>query len=440
MNFCFDLDKKEYIRIAVIGVGQVGSRVCQLFGRAGYTVFALDIDEEKIRKLNKRISPIKEDSLDKEIPELIESGKFIPSSNIGEKIKESDIIIVCVPTPLNDGQVDLRPLSSTAEIIGKNLKRGVLVIIESTTYPGVIDDVVKPILEKSGLKTGVDFGIVHCPERVDPGNKKITIFNISRIIGASDIESLIVGKKLYESVLDAEVYPVSNIRTVEMTKIVENTFRDLNIAFVNELAKLVDGTDINIMEVIEAASTKPFSFLKHYPGPGVGGGCIPINPIWLLEFAAKNKKDLKLVRMAREINKSMPCFVVEKLFQRMSKLNKKPEESSVLVLGLTYKANVKDITLSPSKDIISELKKRNFKVFGYDPLLNEKEIESKFNVRNKNIDELENFDAVILAVYHKEFADLLSRLKKINKKIIFFDTRNLLKDAKNNTFYLGMGT
>jgi len=422
------------MKISVAGIGQVGLRVCALFGKAGHDVFALDIDRKKIGLLNRGIC---EETDLCEIPELVKNGRLIGSVQIEEKIRESDAIIICVPTPLNRRKgPDLTPLRSVAERIAKGLKKNTIVVIESTTYPGIVENVFIPILEKkSGLKGGRDFYVACCSERINLGDLKYTITNIPRVMGAINQKSLEKAKKLYESALTAPIFTVSNIKTAAMVKLVENTFRDINIAFANELVKLTDDSEIDIIEVMNAAATKPFSFLPHYPGPGVGGECIPVSPQWLMEFARRRGNKLKLVRIARTINESMPDYVVKKMEKKLKENGRSLRGSRVIVLGLTYKENIKDTRSSPAKFIIPKLKKKESKVFAWDPFLNEKETFKEFKVRKMDPSKAKNVDCILLLIGHKEFI----RLPKIAKREwLVFDTRNIF-DKSDFQNYVGLG-
>lgn len=423
--------------ISVLGIGQIGLRVCVLFGKAGYNVLALDIDKEKIEKLNKGVSPIEAEDL-KDTPDLVKRGKLTGSVEIEKKISESGIVIVCVPTPTTgDKRPDLRPLMTAAQHIGSGLRKNILIVVESTTYPGVVEKIIVPILEKnSGLKAGADFSVAYCSERIDLGNLKYNILNMPRILGAINEESLERAKKLYESALDAKVYTVSKIQNAELVKLIENTFRDVNIALVNEPAKLTDESEIDILEVIEAAATKPFAFIPHYPGPGVGGECIPVSPLWLLEFAREKGKDLKLVKLAREINAHMPKYIVEKLKARLEKSGKKLKGANVLILGLTYKENVRDTRLSPAKHVIQELRSEGAKVLACDPFLNDEQIKTEFGVDAISLKKLPELqvECILLLVCHKEFTDFPKR----GIECLFFDTRNVFK-KKDFANYMGLG-
>jgi len=430
-------DFRSRIKISVIGIGQIGFRVCLMFAKTGYEVLALDIDEEKIKKINSGIPPI----VSKGIQERFDNTRVKGSINITEGVKQSDVVIVCVPTPTKDKKPDLSFIESATKDVSKGLKSGMIIIYESTVYPSVIEEKIIPLLETSGLKVNEDFGVVYCPERVDPGNKKFSVENIPRVIAASDKKILEVSMALYKTVLNAKLFPTSDIKTAEMGKLIENTFRDINIAFINEIAKILDGTEIDIMEAIKAASTKPFAFIPHYPGCGVGGDCIPVSPYWLIEFAKTIKKEPKLVELARNINESMPNFVVEKLKKKLLDVGKDIKNAKILILGLTYKEDVCDTRNAPSKDLTKLLKKECKELYAYDPYISEERVEKEFMITKKNLDELNSIDAIILLTVHEEFKKLdFEKLKKrFGKNCIFFDTKNFFNKNSIPFNYIGMG-
>lgn len=435
-----DLENESFrpkIKISVVGIGQIGFRVCLMFAKAGYEIFALDIDEEKIKKINSGTSPI----VTKDIQETFDNTRITGSNDIVEKIKQSDVVIVCVPTPIKDKKPDLSFIESSTKDVSQGLKIGMIIVYESTVYPGIIEGKIIPLLETSGLKINEDFGVVYCPERIDPGNKKFNVENIPRVIAASNKKALELSKTLYETAMNAELFPVSDIKTAEMSKLIENTFRDINIAFINELAKILDGTEIDIMEAIKAASTKPFAFMPHYPGSGVGGDCIPVTPYWLIEFAKNVKKDPKLVELARKINESMPNFVVEKLKKKLNEIGKDIKNVKILVLGLTYKEDVCDTRNAPSKDLIKLLKKECKELYAYDPYIPEERVKKEFMITKKNLDELDSIDAIILLTVHEEFKKLdFEKLKnRFDRNCIFFDTKNFFNKNSIPFNYIGLG-
>ena len=323
--------------VAVIGLGYVGLPVACLCAYK-YKVIGADIDKDKISSLKKGECPVKDKELERKIKEL--KGKIGFTSDVGKAVSQSDIVIICVPTPVDKNHIpDLTALKSAADSVSKAMKENTLVIIESTIFPGTTEEVVSPIMEKSGKK----FLLAHCPERIDPGNNDFTIERIDRVVGGINKESSDRAYEFYDSIISSgSVIQLSNVKAAEATKMMENTFRDINIAFVNEMAKSFDKAGIDIVEVIKGASNKPFAFMAHYPGAGVGGHCIPVDPYYLIEKAKSIGFSHKFLSLAREINNSMPAYTVEVLENELKKLKASIKNAKVGVLGLAYKADVDD--------------------------------------------------------------------------------------------------
>jgi len=417
--------------VAIIGLGYVGLPVTCLCVEKGMKVYGADVDKEKISLLKQGISPIDDQDLKEKVKKI--KDKILLTENIEEAVKKSSIIIVCVPTPVDkDHLPDLNALKNVCQEVSKGLQKDTLVVIESTISPGTIEEIVLPLLKKSN----VNFYLAHCPERIDPGNKKFTIKNLPRVVAGIDEESTRKASEFYRSLIDAEVTELSSVKAAEATKIMENTFRDINIAFVNEMAKSFDKAGIDISEVIKGASTKPFSFMPHYPGAGVGGHCIAVDPYYIISKAKQLGFNHQFLTLAREINESMPAYTVKILEQELKKLNKKIKNAKVGILGLAYKANVDDIRESPALKIMNILKEKGAELFILDPYVKEKS-----NV--KGINELfKKSDYVILVTDHKEFKNMdLGKLKENNIKIII-DGRNCLDKDKIKSLgivYHGIG-
>jgi len=356
--------------ICIVGLGYVGLPLSYLCLEKGLKVYGLDVDKEKILAINRGEPPIQDQSF---IKYLKKSKDKLEATTDPEIIKKSDIVIVCVPTPVDDNNYpDLGPLKSAVKTVSKHIREGQLVIIESTMNPGVTNEVVKTLLEKSGLKAGKDFYLSHCPERIDPGNKKWTIKNIPRVFGSISQKGADRTKEFYQSILEAEVTRVSNIETAEAIKVVENTFRDVNIALVNELAKSFDIMGINIVEVIKGAATKPYAFMPHYPGCGVGGHCIPVDPYYLIERGKKEGFEHSFLSLARSINNSMPSYTIERVVEGLNEIKKSVKGINIAVLGLAYKSEIDDMRGSPAIEIIDGLKKMGANITIYDPYILEK--------------------------------------------------------------------
>ena len=417
--------------VAIIGLGYVGLPVACLCVEKGLKVYGADIDKNKISLIEKGISPIDDSYLNEDVKKI--KGKIIVTDKVSEATANSSVIVVCVPTPVDENHLpDLKPLIGACESVAKGLKGNSLVVIESTIFPGTVEEIVYPILEKSKVK----FYLAHCPERIDPGNKKFTIRNIPRVVAGVDKESTKKAAEFYRSIVEANIMELNSVKAAEATKIMENTFRDVNIAFVNEMAKSFDKAGIDISEVIKGASTKPFSFMPHFPGAGVGGHCIAIDPYYLISKAKEVGFNHDFLILARKINESMPDYTVQLLENELKKLGKKIENAKVGVLGLSYKANVDDMRESPAEKIIEILKHKKADVSVFDP-----NILKKSNV--KSFDELlEKSNYLILVTDHKEIKNMdLSKLKDNDIKIII-DGRNCLDKEKIKSLgiaYHGIG-
>jgi len=386
--------------VAVIGLGYVGLPLALLAARKGYSVQGIDLQQSKIDLLKNRISPIQD------IP-LTDALKNLPKDRITfssdfTALDEASIIVICVPTPVSSNHVpDLGPVKKAAEEVGRHLCSGQLVILESTVNPGVSEEVVLPILEtESGLKVGEDFYLAHCPERINPGDSKWNVENIPRVVGSIDEEGLKHAQDFYSSILVAEVKPMGSIKEAEAVKIVENSFRDINIAFVNELAMSFASLNIDVVNVINGAATKPFSFMAHYPSCGVGGHCIPVDPYYLIEYAEKNGFHHEFLSLARKINNHMPEFTVNQLISALNEKEKAPKGLFVAVLGLSYKADIEDCRESPAFEIVKHLKRIGARVKVFDPHVPEKSTALSLE------DALDGSYAVVLATAHKEFKEL----------------------------------
>lgn len=407
-------NKKKEI-VTIVGLGYVGLPLAVLAAEKGYKVFGIARNKRNINLLNKGVNTLKDD------PSLnaMVAKKLISATTSYEPIKKSDIVIVCVPTPIDEFyNPDLTPIISASKGILKNLKKGQLIIIESTINPGVCEEVVQPILESTGKKVGQDFELAHCPERIDPGNQKWNVRNIPRCVGSVTKKGAIRAAKFYKSILDGEVRVMKSIKEAEATKIIENTFRDINIAYVNELAKSFDKLGIDVHDVIQGAATKPFAFMPHYPSVGVGGHCIAVDPYYLIERARKAGFDHKFLKLAREINNSMPQYTVDKLQSALNELGLAVKDTEIGVLGLSYKANVGDIRESPSKKVISLLSELGANIHVFDPYFPEQSTEKDLNSFLKNV------DAIILATNHKEFVELNPKELKKHKIKIVIDGKN----------------
>jgi len=351
--------------IGIVGLGYVGLPLVLRFCEEGFNVLGFDIDREKADKLNSGESYIKHISSEK-VRQFVDRRLFEATVDM-QRLKEADAIIICVPTPLTDKrEPDMQYVEVTAREVARHLRLGQLISLESTTYPGTTEELLLPLLTEKGLKVGKDFFLVFSPEREDPGRKDFTTKTTPKIVGGVTQKCLEVGAALYSKIVD-KVVKVSSPRTAEMTKLLENIYRSVNIALVNELKMLCDRMGIDMWEVIEAAKTKPFGFEAFYPGPGLGGHCIPVDPFYLTWKAREYDFSTRFIELAGEINTNMPYYVVGKVMEALNSKGKSLKGSKVLVLGAAYKKDVDDMRESPSLRIIQLLSKRGAEVIYNDP-------------------------------------------------------------------------
>ena len=419
--------------MCVVGLGYVGLPIAVRSREVGYNVCGVDLDTKKNELINKGVSPIEEAYLDGLLP------KFpIEATNDPSVIKKADIVLICVPTPVDEMYYpDLGPVKGACRMAVENLKKGALVVLESTVNPGVSEEVIRPMFEEAGYTVGEDVFIAHCPERVNPGDKKWNVSNLPRVVGSFDQKGLELALEYYRNVSTGEIRPMKSIREAEAVKIVENSFRDVNIAFVNELARSFDKLNIDIKDVIEGASTKPFAFMAHYPSCGVGGHCIAVDPYYLIEHAKRVGFDHKFLKIAREINNAMPEYTVEKLQDALNLVKLPMNGTTIGVLGLAYKANVDDTRESPSFDVIKHLEKHLAKVETFDPHIIKKS-------STKSLEEiLEKAQAIVVCTNHKEFIETLTPelLKQYNIQVVIDGKNCLDKDMfeKEGLIYRGIG-
>ena len=420
-------------KITVVGLGYVGLPLALLADRKGYAVTGLDTDTEKIVTLTKKESPF----LDEHISESLKSSNLSFTSDYST-IRDSEIVIICVPTPVYDNHMpNLEIVEHATRTIAEQLQKGQLIVLESTVNPEVTEHVVLPILEEvSGMKGSVDFYLSHAPERINPGDSVWNVENINRVIGSLDAIGLEKTAVFYESILTGSVKRMNSIKEAEAVKVVENSFRDINIAFVNELARSFTFLGIDVVNVIDGAATKPFAFMSHYPGCGVGGHCIPVDPYYLIEHAKTKGFAHEFLSLARKINNEMPKFTVEQLTTGLTEAGKTLEGSAVTVLGVSYKANIDDCRESPSFEIISILKQSGATVKVYDPF-----VPSESNVPTL-AEALHGADAVVVATAHGAFTDAGAELYANDTVRVFVDGRNAFakKDIVDaGLIYKGIG-
>ena len=409
--------------IGVMGMGYVGLPLARTFGGAGYRTIGFDVAPDKIRMLNAGKSYIGHIP-DSEIRTLLKSKRFRATSDMRE-LKKPDALIICVPTPLSQTRdPDMSYVESTGRAIAKTLRPGQLVVLESTTYPGTTRDLLKPILEEgSGLKAGRDFFLAYSPEREDPGRVDFSTETIPKLVGGYGPAGKRLAVALYSSAI-SRVVPVANCEIAEAAKIVENVYRCVNIAMVNELKMLFDKMGINVWDVIDAAKTKPFGYSAFYPGPGLGGHCIPIDPFYLTWKARQYGEPTRFIELAGEINTAMPEYVINRLALALNDHKKPIRGSKVLVLGLAYKKDVDDLRESPSIELIELLRDRGAKVDYNDPHIPRTHKGREHDLRMKSVPltaaSLKKYDAVLIATDHSAYDyDMIVK----NSKLVI-DTRN----------------
>ncbi|MGI5940483.1 MAG: nucleotide sugar dehydrogenase [Thermoleophilia bacterium] len=413
-------------RVGIIGQGYVGLPLSLLFGDAGFAVTAFDIDPDKTEALNNSRSYIAHIGSERVASARARAKDFYATTDL-DGLAQCDAILICLPTPLGrHREPDLSYILNAAHEIADRLHAGQLVILESTTYPGTTDEEIQPILEATGLETPRDFWLAFSPEREDPGNAQFCTEVIPKIVGGVNPESTRMAAALYGEVLQS-VVPVSSSRVAEASKLLENIYRAVNIALVNELKTTFDRMDIDVWEVIEAAKTKPFGFQAFYPGPGLGGHCIPLDPFYLSWKAAEYGVWARFIELAGEINTSMPAWVISKVVAALSDDGKSLRGAKVLVLGLSYKPDIDDDRESPSYELIQLLRKRGAEVSYCDPHFPETKPTRRHELELQSVpltpEEFARYDLVLLSTAHAEFYD--PSLYRETKLVV--DTRNVVK-------------
>jgi UDP-N-acetyl-D-glucosamine dehydrogenase len=422
--------KSKQAKIGIIGLGYVGLPLVIEFCKAGFRVTGFDIDDKKVTLLRKGESYIKHIDASRIVPLIRASRKgappFSPTSDFS-RLAAMDCVLVCVPTPLNKNrEPDMTYVFNTTKSIARNLRKGQLIILESTTYPGTTDEDMRGMLEESGLKAGIDFHLAFSPEREDPNNPQYTTSTIPKVVGGYTKGCLAAATALYSQIM-GRVVPVSSTKVAEATKLLENIYRSVNIALVNELKILFDRMDIDIWEVIEAAKTKPFGFQAFYPGPGLGGHCIPIDPFYLTWKAKEYDIATRFIELAGEINTNMPNYVVQKLMAALNEKGKCLKGARILVLGVAYKPNVDDDRESPAFVIMELLEKGGATVDYSDPYVPKLKKVRKFSYDKASVQltpkNIKRYDAVVIVTNH---ANVDYKLVENHAKLII-DTRNALK-------------
>jgi UDP-N-acetyl-D-glucosamine dehydrogenase len=426
--------KQNKFKVGIIGLGYVGLPLALEFSLKNIKVLGFDLDSEKVKKINKEKKSYIKHIPSEKIKSEVNKKTFLATTDFS-RIKETDVVIICVPTPLNaNREPDLSYVLNSTRVIAKYMKKGQMISLESTTYPGTTDEDILGILEKTGYKVGKDFYLCFSPEREDPNNPIYSTSTIPKVIGGVTDKCTKIGVMVYSKVIE-KVVPVSSARAAEATKLLENIYRSINIALVNELKTVFDRMDIDIWEVIKAASTKPFGFTPFYPGPGLGGHCIPIDPFYLTWKAREFEISTKFIELAGEVNTSMPYYVVEKVMYALNKNLKHINGAKILILGLAYKKDIDDIRESPSLKLIELLQDKGARVDYNDDYVTEIPRLRKYTFNKKSVKitkgNLAKYDVVLLSTDHTYY-DYGFILK--NSKIIV-DTRNAFGKYKSKKIF-----
>lgn len=423
------LDKinNKTAKVGVVGLGYVGLPLAVEKAHAGYQTIGFDVQDKKVNMVNEGKNYIG-DVVDETLKKLVEDGSLKATTDFSF-VKDVDTICICVPTPLDlYKQPDLSYVVSSTKSVAQYLHKGMLVILESTTYPGTTEEVLKPILEESGLKCGEDFFLAFSPERVDPGNKQFNTKNTPKVVGGCSEDCTEVAAALYRNILEGDIHTVSSPAVAEMEKILENTFRNINIGLANEMAILCNRMGIDVWEVIDAAKTKPYGFMPFYPGPGLGGHCIPLDPFYLEWKAKEYDYHTRLIETSGEINDSMPEFVLDNVMKILNKHKKALNGAKVLVMGVAYKNDIDDYRESPAFKVIELLEKNGADLMVNDPYCPVSKYKDKTYHSVDWTEVIDDADIVIVTTNHScyDYESMVARSK------VVYDTRNATKNVVNN--------
>jgi UDP-N-acetyl-D-glucosamine dehydrogenase len=423
-------------RTGVVGLGYVGLPLAVELARAGFHTTGIDLDTRKIQAIDEGRSYIP-DVATADVIALKQAGRLDATTDFSI-VAELDTINICVPTPLRKSKdPDMSYIVSAVESIATYLHKGMLVVLESTTYPGTTDEVVQPLLEATGLKAGVDFFIAFSPERVDPGNPTFQTHNVPKVVGGLTPDCAMLAGALYGTAIET-IVPVSSTRVAEMVKLLENTFRAVNIGLVNELALMCDKMNIDVWEVVDAAKTKPFGFMAFYPGPGLGGHCIPIDPFYLSWKAKQTGFDPRFIELAGHINAGMPHYVVDKVGEALNTRRKAINGSKILIAGVAYKRDIDDMRESPALDVMGLLHAKGATIAYADPHVPEvhgREWSGRYDIKAVDLTRgsIAQYDCVVIVTDHKAF-DYEAIVAEAD---VVVDTRNAIKKPHRNVFRLG---
>ncbi|XOQ49500.1 MAG: UDP-N-acetyl-D-glucosamine 6-dehydrogenase [Eubacteriales bacterium] len=416
--------------VGIVGLGYVGLPLAVEFAKAGYKTIGFDVQSKKVDAVNAGHNYIG-DIVGDTLKEVVESGALSATSDFAF-IKDVDAVAIAVPTPLDKyQQPDISYVKGSTESVAKYLHKGMVVVLESTTYPGTTEELLKPILETSGLKCGEDFYLAFSPERVDPGNKQYKTKNTPKVVGGVGKDGTEIAAALYRNVLEGGVFEVSSPAVAEMEKLLENTYRNINIGLANEMAIICHRMGINVWEVIDAAKTKPYGFQAFYPGPGLGGHCIPLDPFYLSWKAREFDYHTRLIETSGEINTSMPEYVVDRCMKVLNRKKIAMNGAKALVLGVAYKADIDDYRESPALNVIDHLIQEGADTKFYDPYIPEYKHKGIVHTGEKELTDelLKEADIVIICTAHACFD--YNRIQKLSKAV--FDTRNAMKDVQDRS-------
>lgn len=415
-------------KIGVLGLGYVGLPLTIAFAEKGFKVWGIDVDKDRVTRLKKGQSYIL-DLKPQDVIGLQKIGKLIVTSDV-KCMKHLDVIIICVPTPLlKTKEPDVSFIVSATKTVKKYIRRGQIIVLESTTYPGTTDEIMLPILESAKFKEGKDFYLAFSPERIDPGNNRYFVTNIPKVVGGISKNSTELTALLYKQIIE-KVTVVSSSRAAEMAKLLENAFRIVNISFIYEMTIMCDRLGLNIWEIIEAAKTKPYGFMPFYPGPSIGGHCIPLDPIYLSWKAKQYGFETRFINLASEVNENMPRYVVEKIGYNLNKKKKALKGAKVLLSGIAYKKDIQDLRESPVFPLIDLLERHEADIHYYDPYFPYLRVEGiDLKCAKFNRDSLRSFDCTVIVTDH---SNIDYQFMAKNSKLVI-DTRNALKDVKNRS-------
>jgi nucleotide sugar dehydrogenase len=433
-------------KICILGAGYVGLPLACAFAESGFRTIACDADVDKILAITNGRSYVEDERVRQNLGRLVKSGFLKAQDDVAAGAAASDFLIVTVPTPLDAaGEPDLSYVTGVVEVISKKTRRGQFVILESSVYPGTTEEIVKPILERGGLRAGIDFGLAYSPERIDYGNSEYRFTGIPKVVGGVNSSCTKIAAQLYRTIIHARIVEVADTRTAEATKMLENTYRYVNIALANELAILHEHLGIDFYEVIAAASTKPFGFQPFYPGPGVGGHCIPKDPHYLEYRARQVGVSLRLIAASQVINDGMIAHIIERLKTHLEKNKRHLQGSRVAILGLAFKPDVSDTRNSPSIRLAERLTNLGAQIRAYDPFAKSVPTNTGLLISGKDLNEvIKDVDVLILATAHSSFReiDLTTLRSLVNEKAVILDTQGFWSPSECRNAgldYLGLG-